>query len=85
MKKIFITVMMMMTVSAYASIEHDGKPEPTANEISKSRSCFEEVSQNGCGDPGDDIKQFRSCLNNIFPSLTGDCQKMMTHLYSRRK
>lgn len=85
MKKIFIPVMMMLVVNAFASIEHDGSPEPTAAQVAKSRACFEEVSQNGCGDPGDDVKQFRSCLHNVHPSLTADCQKMMSHLYGKRK
>lgn len=72
---------------AHASIEHDGKTqtEPTAAEIQKNRACFEEVAKNGCGDPGEDIKQFRSCLHNVFPTLSVDCKKMMTKLYSNKK
>jgi hypothetical protein len=86
MKKFLIPMMMFWMLSASAHIEFEGDgPAPTNQEIAKSRACFEELSKNGCGDPGEDLNHFRSCLHNVFPSLTKDCQKMMSHLYSARK
>lgn len=85
MKKFLAPICMLFIINTYAHIEHDGnRGEPSAEDLSKSRACFEELSQNGCGDPGDDHKQFRACLHNVFPTLNKDCQKMMTNLYSRK-
>lgn len=86
MKKLFITAAMVFAVNALGSIEYDGvRDEPTAQEISKNRACFEELARNGCGDPGEDYKQFRSCLSNVFPILSPSCQQMMSRLYGRKK
>lgn len=86
MTKIFILTSMLFMLSAGASIEYDGDiAQPTPQEISKNRACFEELIQNGCGDPGEDVNQFRSCLKNVFPSLTEDCKQLMNYLYSPNK
>lgn len=86
MKKILITICMLFVVSAQANIEYEGKvAEPSQAEIDKSRSCFDELSKNGCPDSGEDHKEFRACLHNVFPTLTSDCQKMMTRLYGTKK
>lgn len=85
MKVIFMMCLIFSFSMAFATTEHEvANNSPSTQEISKNRACFEEVAQNGCGDPGDDIKQFRSCLNNVFSSLNPDCQKMMSKLYHRK-
>lgn len=85
MKRILLVSFMVMMSFAHASIEFDGNDgKPTAAELEKSRSCFDELSKNGCGDPGEDIRGFRSCLHDVFTKLAPDCQKMMTDLYKRR-
>lgn len=86
MKKLLLPLCMLFALNAFATIEDDGKNEqPTQAEISKTRGCFEELSKNGCVDPGEDHKQFRSCLHNVFPTLSQDCQKMMSALYGKKK
>ena len=86
MKKILFVTCALFIFNAQASIEYDDNyTEATPQEIAKSRSCFEEVHQNGCGDPGDDQKQFRSCLHNVWGTLTDDCRKMMSDLYGSKK
>ena len=85
MKKILIPVLMLLITNVQAHIEFEGNPpEPTQKEIEKNRACFEELNRNSCGDPGEDHKHFRSCLNNVFSTLSPDCQKMMSDLYSRK-
>lgn len=83
MKK-FLIALMIVSVNAYANIDYSpsGSGKASAEEISRSRACFEELKVQGCGDPGDeDIEHFRSCLKNVIPSLTDNCKKMMTELY----
>lgn len=85
MKKILAAMFVVLMTNAYADIEYEGKENnPTPQEISKNRACFEELAKQGCGDPGDDVKQFRSCLHNVFPTLGSDCQKLMIKLYTRQ-
>lgn len=85
MKSIFIAVFMFCIVHAHANIEFDGKMEiPTEAEVAKNRGCFEELSKSGCGDPGDDHKQFRECLHDAYPTLSEDCREMMTRLYKKK-
>lgn len=76
---------MLFMAHAHADIEFDGKLEiPTEAEMAKNRGCFEELSKLGCGDPGDDLKQFRSCLHDVYNSLGSECKSMMTNLYKKR-
>ena len=85
MKTLLIVVSMLFVFNSQANIEHDAKQvEATPQEIAKSRSCFEELEKMGCRDSGEDHQEFRACLHNVFPSLTSDCQKMMSRLYGRK-
>lgn len=78
-------MLMVTVVNAQASIEFEGNTaEPTPQELSNNRACFEELEKNGCGDPGEDVKQFRSCMHNVYSTLGKSCQKLMTDLYSRK-
>lgn len=86
MKTIVTVILIVFSVNLPASIEVSGH-EPakaTSAEIRKNRSCFEELKIQGCGDPGDDIQHFRSCMNNSFELLSRDCRKMMSELYGTR-
>lgn len=85
MKLLYVGLITFALSQGFATTEHSPEDmiQPSAQEVSQNRACFEEVSQNGCGDPGEDIQQFRSCLHNVFNSLTPRCQKMMSNLYSR--
>lgn len=86
MKKLLLPLFMLFMLNAYATIEDDGtNVQPSEAEVSKNRACFEELSKNGCTDPGEDHKQFRSCLHDSFANLSKDCQKMMTGLYGKKK
>lgn len=83
MKTLIISVLFLSLARANASIEYVAGREdsPTPQEIAASRSCFDELTKAGCEDPGEDLKGFRSCLHETFPSLSDDCKKMMSHLY----
>lgn len=83
MKQTFIAFGLILAVNAFADIEFSPGEQvrATPQEIAKSRSCFEELNVQGCGDPGEDIHHFRSCLKNVHSTLTADCKKMMTDLY----
>lgn len=84
---ILICSLMIILTEARASIEHMPGDEavPSATEINQNRACFSEVSRNGCEDPGVNLREFRSCLHNVFPKLSDSCRRMMSDLYRRRR
>ncbi len=83
MKNLLLTFGLLFVLNAQADIEHSANEEgkATPEEIGQSRSCFLELEVQGCGDPGDDQQQFRSCLKNVHSSLSENCKKMMKELY----
>lgn len=85
MKKLFCAMSLLLVMNAYADIEFTSAEESKASteEVLQNRYCFKEVELQGCGDPGEDPRHFRSCLKNIKPKLTDSCQKMMTELYGK--
>ena len=86
MKNTLAIIGLLLVMNANADIEYseDQNAKATPQEVSKNRACFQELSAQGCGDPGDDHQQFRSCLNNVHSTLTTDCQKMMSNLYGKK-
>lgn len=85
MKKLLVPLFMLFMLNSYATIVDDGiNDQPSPAEIAKNRACFEELEKNGCGDPGEDPKQFRICLHDSFANLSKDCQKMMSGLYGTK-
>lgn len=85
MKNIFLAMSFLITMSSFASIEHEpNSVKPTQAEIAKNRSCFEELSKQGCGDPGEDPQQFRSCMTNVYSTLSKDCKGLMSKLYGNQ-
>ena len=86
MKTIFIALSLLVVMNAKADIEYsadDMNGKATAAEVTRNHSCFQELEKEGCGDPGEDVKQFRSCLNNSYSRLSDDCKKMMSNLYGK--
>lgn len=86
MKNLILSMGLLLSVNAIADIEYipTDRSQASQAEISKNRACFEEISTQGCGGPGEDHQHFRSCLNNVFPKLSRDCQKMMSNLYGSK-
>lgn len=86
MKKLILLSSLVFALNATASMDFTESKgsKPSSTEINKHRSCFQELSDDGCGDPGEDPKHFRSCLAEVFPRLTSDCQKMMSELYGNK-
>lgn len=86
MKNLILMCGILLMVNAYATIEAGDEKvfNVTAEEVMKNRACFKDLEANGCGDPGEDPKQFRSCMRNVYPKLEEDCQKLMTKLYRPR-
>lgn len=86
MKYFAIAAFMIFMACAHADIEYDAARESQASstEIARNRACFAELTKQGCGDPGEDIKKFRTCLHDSYPQLTENCQKMMTNLYGKK-
>ena len=86
--KNFILVMLMVSgLNALASMDASEveTTQPTQQEISRNRACFQELRDNGCGEPTDDPQNYRICINNAFDSLSSDCKAMMSRLYGKRK
>lgn len=82
MKNIVLLMGLLIAYNSFADIEYEGtSSKPSATEISKNRACFEELKVQGCGDPGEDAEQFRSCMNNVYETLSADCRNLMTKLY----
>ncbi len=86
MRSILICSFMFYLANANANIEHtpEENSKPSTAEISRNRACFDELAKNGCGDPGENIREFRKCLYDVFPKLTQSCQKLTSDLYRRR-
>lgn len=86
MKNTLAIIGLLFVMNAKADIEYSADQDAKASpqEVSKNRACFQELSAQGCGDPGDDHQQFRSCLNNVHSTLTTECQKMMSNLYGTK-
>lgn len=87
MKTILIALSLLLVMNAKADIEYsadDAKGKATPAEITRNQSCFRELEDNGCGNPGENIKSFRSCMRNVYSGLSDDCQKMMSNLYGTK-
>lgn len=86
MKQIFLALGLIFVLNANATIEYSAAEDskPTPQEVSRNRACFEELASQGCGDPGEDPKHFRSCLNNVHSTLSVSCRKMMSELYGTK-
>lgn len=85
MKKIITIALCIFSLTVFASIEYEGESSTISKEeMAKNRSCFQELTVQGCGDPGEDHKQFRSCMSHVYPKLSKDCKALMTKLYTRK-
>ena len=86
MKSVLTMMFLLFMANVSGSIEYvEGEDAaPTEQELGRNHACFEELSKAGCGEPGENLKEFRACLHEAFPTLNEDCRKMMSHLYRRR-
>jgi hypothetical protein len=88
MKNIFLAASFLLTMNAFASIEFEptqaASSKASDREISRSRACFQELSAQGCGDPGEDPTHFRSCMRNVKSTLTSECKALMNDLYGKK-
>lgn len=86
MKKLLIVLFAFTLSQVEATTEHDPvfTSEPSAQEVSMNRACFEELKTLGCGDPGEEVGHFRACLKDVFPTLTPHCKELMSFLYTQR-
>ncbi len=86
MKDFFMFLGFVIALNSYADIEYvpTERKVTSAAMVESNRGCFKELNAQGCGDPGEDIQHFRSCMNNAYDGLSDTCQKMMTKLYGKR-
>ena len=71
-------------MNAHATIDLAKETPPSATEISKSRSCWKNLEEKGCGKYEEDPERFRSCMSGILETLDDNCQKMMKDLYGSK-
>ncbi len=85
MKLLTLAFFLAVSLDSQANIEASSaiQVEPTASALASSRSCFSELSANGCRHPSEDPEQFRTCLKDVFPTLNDSCQAMMKRLYGK--
>jgi hypothetical protein len=84
MKMIFFISLFISSLSLYAHVSDLSEAvsaPPSEAEITSNRSCFLNLEKLGCGDPGDDVAHFKSCMNNVYQDLSKNCQILMTELY----
>lgn len=83
MKKLLLSLCLLLSVSAFADIEEGPGLEitPSTDELEASRSCFKQLEEHGCGHPKDDMEHFRKCLGVQTSSLEESCRKLMKELY----
>lgn len=74
---------LLISMAALADIDSNGDRGTPASavEVSRNRSCFQELEQQGCRHPSEDMEHFRVCLSESFSSLTLGCRNMMSTLY----
>lgn len=85
MKNFILLASLLLTLNVFADIEHtDNAPaRPSEEEIARNRACFQDLATQGCGDPGEDPQQFRSCMSNVYSTLDKHCQDLMSTLYGK--
>jgi hypothetical protein len=86
MKKIVMMFSLLLTLNVFAHIDEASMKltEPKSGEVDSARSCFSEFETLGCGHPRDDLEHFKSCMENVFSSVTPKCQKIMGGLYRKK-
>ena len=84
MKNALLVLGLCFVLHAQASIDASDRDRASESEVSNSRACFQELEQEGCGDPGVDPQHFRSCMSAAYVRLSKDCQELMTTLYGKK-
>jgi hypothetical protein len=86
MKVILFVLMMIITLSANATMEHQKgfETKPSDERLSKSRGCFAEIEVLGCSHPREGQEKFNTCLEEQFNNLKPTCQTFFGKLYGRK-
>lgn len=86
MKNIVMMFSLLLSFNVFADIDEASMKltEPKEGEVESARSCFSEFETLGCGHPRDDLEHFKSCMENVFSSVTPKCQKIMGGLYRKK-
>lgn len=84
--KLFVMTALLFSFFAHADLEHREGQEskPTVENLSRSRGCFKEIKEQGCGHPRENQDFFSFCLQLKLESLTSDCQGFFSKLYGKR-
>lgn len=87
MKHTLILMSLFLSFSAFADLEHrDGQEAiPTEKNLTLSRSCFQEILEQGCRHPSEDRELFNNCLTDKITTLSSRCQTFFERLYGKRK
>lgn len=85
--KLVIILILSFSVSTYADMEHQSGQgvSPPTKELNASRSCFQEIAEEGCGHPIEDQEYFNTCLSDKFSELSSSCQTFIGKLYGMKK
>ncbi|WPU64151.1 hypothetical protein [Peredibacter starrii] len=86
MRFLFIMIL-SFSLNALADMEHiSGQGSmPPSKELSASRSCFQEIAEEGCGHPIEDQEYFHTCLSDKISELSSNCQNFFGRLYGKKK
>lgn len=86
MKKLILLSGLCFALNGVASMDFSESKgsKPSSTQISKQRACFQELTDDGCGDPGEEPRHFRNCLAEVYPRLTTECRKLMSDLYGSK-
>lgn len=84
--KIFIVFILFSSLISFADMEHKkGQGSmPSTKELSNSRGCFHEISEYGCGHPGEDHEYFNTCLADKISELGPNCRIFFERLYGKK-
>lgn len=86
MKKIFAGIVLTVVFNVQAgTLEPASYVHPSDAEIQKSRLCFQELENLGCGTQEEDHEKFRSCLSDVQEKLSDGCKRMMRNLYGEKE
>lgn len=86
MKKLLAGIVFTVIFNVQAgTLEPAAYVHPTDAEIQKSRMCFQELENLGCGTQEEDPERFRSCLSDVQEKLSESCKVMMRKLYGEKE
>lgn len=86
MKFLLLVVAVASIFTARASVESIPRDQAhvSPSEVKRTKSCFAEITRQGCVDPAVDHVHFRICLHDNFSTLSFSCKKLLSDLYSSK-